>query len=158
MATIDDLVLSGVIEGFELPEWEARGAVRPLHMTPGLFEWGDDKPELHDPRLAIGRRTLFEHFIQFLCDVRCAAKLGAGNLRRLMPTREGILSLHPPGLRLYGWCCAPHSLILVTGALESETKTDRRLNDLKRDEVRRFTRQHNVSHTILRGDIRALFP
>lgn len=127
-------------------------------MTPYLFDWADAKPELHDKQLAIGGRTLFEQLILFLCDVRCAARLGAGDLRRMLPTREGILSLHPPGLRLYGWCCAPHSLILVTGALETETKADRRLNDQRRDDVKTFTRRHGVGNTILRGDIRALFP
>lgn len=75
-----------------------------------------------------------------------------------MPNKHGIWKLHPPGLRIYGWCPAPRSFVAVTGALESETKTDKKLNDKKRDEVRAFIKLHDVGAHIVRGDILAIFP
>jgi hypothetical protein len=66
--------------------------------------------------------------------------------------------MHPPKLRIFGWCPGPHQFVVVCGALESETKADKRLNDAKLDEVLEFIRRNKLGHTILRGDNRAVFP
>jgi hypothetical protein len=66
--------------------------------------------------------------------------------------------MHAPGLRLYGWCPAQRSFVVVTGALESETKNDKRLNDRKREDVVRFIRANDLQSSVFRGDILAVFP
>src|SRR5262249_12511547 len=129
MATIVDAVAAAVLEPFELPDWELRLPVRPLYVTPEFVDWADDSPQLHDKKLAIGGRILFEHLLLTMCEFRCAKRPQAGDLRRLIPTKNGLWKMHPPGLRLYGWCPAQHSFVIVTGALESDTKTDNKLND-----------------------------
>ena len=43
-------------------------------------------------------------------------------------------------------------------ALESETKTNKKLNDKKRDEVLAFIKRHKLEATITRGDVLAVFP
>jgi hypothetical protein len=76
----------------------------------------------------------------------------------MMPTTKGIRTMRPPKLRIYGWCPQPHAFVVVAGALESETKSDRTLNDKKRDEVLAFIKQHKLEHLILTGDNLAVFP
>ena len=158
MATIEDAVEAHHLGVFELPEWELRLPVRPLHVTPAFLGWADGTPQLHDPKLAVGERTIFEHLFLALCDFRCAPHPSAGDLRRLMPTNKGIWKLHAPKLRLYGWCPGKHHLVLVTGALESDTKKDTKLNNAKRQEVEDFIKKHGLQNTVLRGDILAVFP
>src|SRR4051794_18928911 len=127
MATIAEALVRGTLEDFELPDWEARLPIRPLHVTPELFNWAEAKPELRDETLAVGRRTLFEHLTQMFSDFGCSQRPSAGDLRRMMPTARGIWSMHPVGLRVYGWCPAPSTFGAVPAALELETKQDRRL-------------------------------
>ncbi len=76
----------------------------------------------------------------------------------MMPTKKGIWHMYPPGLRVYGWCPSRHAFIAVCGALEKDTKDDKKLNDVKRDEVLRFATQHGLAWTIQKGDFRDLFP
>lgn len=158
MATIPDIIAKGELKPYELPDWEARLPINPLCYTPALEKWIRATEELNDPTMKIGGRTMLEHLDQTFCDLRCSDRPAAGNLRRMMPNRHGIWKLHPPGLRIYGWCPAPRSFVAVTGALESETKTNKKLNDKKRDEVRAFIKLHDVGAHIVRGDILAIFP
>jgi hypothetical protein len=160
MATVEDAVITHVLEPFELPDWELRLPIRPLYVNPELLDWADDTPQLHDEKLAVGGRTLFEHLLVMLCDFRCAERCPphAGDLRRMTPTKKGIWKMHPPRLRIYGWCPAQHAFVAVTGALEAETKADKRLNDKKLNEVLDFIKKHGLQNTILRGDILAIFP
>lgn len=158
MATIEQAVAAGVIGVFELPETDRRLAIRPLWVTQAFLDWADDTAELHDPAFALGGRTLFEHLSQWLCDFRCSEHPAYGDLRRLMPTRHGLWKMHPLRVRVYGWAPRVHSFVAVTAALESETKTDKTLNNRKRDEVREFIRQHGLGQTVLRGDHLAIFP
>jgi hypothetical protein len=158
MATLDDLIAAQVLKAFELPDWEPRLPVRPLWVTDGFVNWADDTVELHDKALGVGSRKLFEHLLQMLCDFRCGERHPTGDLRRVIPTSKGVWKLHPPKLRVYGWCPQQHAFVAITGALESDTKKDRSLNNKKRDEVLRFAKAHKVEHTILRGDISAIFP
>lgn len=159
MATIIEAVAKGVLEVFELPATEGRLSTRPLYVTEGLLDWGDYTNALHDKALALGGRTLFEHLLQTLCDFRCSQRPAqVGELKRMMPTSKGIWSLHSPGLRIYGWCPVAHSFVAVTGALESDTKRDRTLNDKKRNEVLSFANTNGLIGTIKLGDVLALFP
>ncbi len=159
MATIEEVVATGVLDLFELPFFERRSSVRPLYVSTEFMEWGDDTPALHDEALALGGRTLFEHLLQTLCDFRCSVRPAqVGELRRMMPTTKGVWSLHSPGLRVYGWVPRPHSFIAVIGALESATKADKQLNDACRDKVIAFAKQNSIAGTMQLGDILALFP
>jgi hypothetical protein len=158
MATIADALRAAVLEELQLPEWEPRLPERPLFVTPNFLDWADDTPQLHNTKLAVGGRTLFEHLVLALCEFRCASHPHAGDLRRLMPTKKGLWKMHTQGLRLYGWCPGKHQLAIVTGALEFETKADKTLNGKKVQEVEAFIKKHNLSGTILRGDTLAVFP
>ena len=159
MATLEDAI-GAVIVAFEIPEWEPRQPVRPLWVTAALLSWADDKPELHDMACAVGGRTLFEHLFTMFCDFRCAehCPAHAGDLKRMTPTKHGIWKMHPPKVRVYGWCPGQHQFIAVTAALESETKNDKKLNDKKLKEVREFIKKHGLENTVVRGDILAVFP
>jgi hypothetical protein len=160
MATLEDVLTAVVLTAFELPDWEPRQPVRPLWVTPELLSWADAKPELHDMAFAVGARTLFEHLLTMFCDFRCAehCPAHAGDLKRMTPTKHGIWKMHPPKVRVYGWCPGTYQFIAVTAALESETKNDRILNDKKLKEVRDFIKKHGLENTVLRGDILAVFP
>ena len=158
MATLEEAVEAGVFDLFELPAWERRLPIRPLHVTRDLIRWADTTPQLHDPALKIGGRTLFEHLISALCAFRCDDRVHYGDIKPLMPTKHGIWRLCPQRLRVYGWCPARHAFIGVTGVLESATKSDRFLNDAKRDEVRAFIRANGLEATVTRGDYLAVFP
>ena len=158
MATVAQAVASGTLEIFELPAWEKRLPIRPLYVARKFFDWVENKPELHDADREIGGRLLVDHLEQIFCDFRCAERPGAGDLRRMMPTKYGIWKLHPQGLRVYGWCPATHTFVAVEGALVAETKADGKFNDTKLKAVRDFTKAHGLQGTILRGDIRAIFP
>jgi hypothetical protein len=158
MATIEEALARGILEDYALPEWETRPPIRSLHMPPEFFDWVDNTAELYDQSRMIGRRTLYDHLVLMLNEFRCAPSLGAGDLRRMMPTSRGIWKMHPNGLRLYGWCYRPHAMVVVTGALADDTKKVKRLNDNKSKEVVDFARRHGLIETILRGDHREIFP
>jgi hypothetical protein len=158
MATVEDAVRAGALHVFDLPDWEVRLPIRQLWVTTELLDWANMTPELHDMARRVGGRTLFEHLLQIFCDFRRSERFPAGDLRRVMPTKEGVWKLHPPKLRIYGWCPGPNKFVAVTYAFEADTKGDKTLNDKKRDEVLTFIKAHKLQHTILRGDIRAVFP
>lgn len=160
MATVAEVVASGVIVAFEVPAWEPRLPLRPLWVTPALVSWADAKPELHDNAFGVGGRTLFEHLLTMLCDFRCAEHCPshAGDLKRMTPTKHGIWKMHPPKMRVYGWCPGQFQFVGVTATLESETKADHKLNGAKMKEVRDFIQKHALQNTILRGDVLAVFP
>jgi hypothetical protein len=52
----------------------------------------------------------------------------------------------------------PHAFVAVTGALEADSHSDKKLNDKKRDEVLGFIKTHKLEHLVLRGDNLAVFP
>lgn len=81
-----------------------------------------------------------------------------GDLKRMMPTSDGVWSLHSQGVRIYGWCPAEHAFVAVTAALESDTKADKSLNDAKRNDVLNFLTQQNLTSTVMYGDYLAVFP
>lgn len=110
------------------------------------------------PSRNAGGRTRSEHLLTTLSDFRCAERPGGGDLRRLMPTKEGVWKLHPPGLRAYCFFCAPHALVAVDLALEEDTKADKGLNDAKMQGVLSFLREHGLQQTILRGDHFVVLP
>ena len=158
MATLGDAVAAKVLEPYQLPDWEARLPIRPLWVAYELWDWIDGKDELHDVGLGVGRRTIFEHLEQLFCDFCCSPRFAAGDLRRIMPTAKGVRKLHSPKLRIYGWCPGPHSFVAVTAALETDTKTDKKLNDDKRNEVLSFIKTYDLEHLVLKGDNLAVFP
>ena len=158
MATFESVVAAKVLHPFELPEWERRLPLWPLHVADDLYNWVSAKSEMHDQAFAKGGRLLREHLVTTLCDFRCSKRPPAGDLRRLTPTANGIWKMHPPGLRIYGWFPAQCSFVAVAAALEAETKADKGLNDQKLREVRDFIRAHGLQGTVLLGDILAVFP
>jgi hypothetical protein len=157
MATIEDAVKAKVLEPYTLPDWESRLPIRRLWVAYEFWDW-TDKDELHDVAHGAGSRTLFEHIEQMLCDFRCSPRFPAGDLRRMLPNKKGVWKMHPPKLRIYGWCPAPHSFVVVTGAFEADTKKDKKLNATKRDEVLAFIATNKLEQHILRGDHLAIFP
>ena len=129
-------------------------------LRPNCSSWADGKAELHDKALAVGGRTLFEHLLTMFCDFRCAERCPphAGDLRRMTPTKYGIWKMHPPKLRVYGWCPGKNQFAAVTAALKSETKSDKKLNGKKLEQVRNFIKANGLEGAVLRGDILAVFP
>jgi hypothetical protein len=79
-------------------------------------------------------------------------------LEGLTPTKHGVWKMHPPRLRVYGWFPIARTFVVVGGALESETKADKTLNNRRMKEVRDFIQVHGLEKHIVRGDIRAVFP
>lgn len=159
MATVADDLKAAGLELFELPDWELRLPIRQLWIAPGFWTWfdGDD---LHDEEAKIGGKTLAEHIEQLFCDIRCSERPAAGDLRRMVPNAKGIWKLHPNGTRLYGWGAKEECIVVVTGAIESETKdkTKGNVNDQKRDEVLAFIKASGLQRHMIYGDILALFP
>jgi hypothetical protein len=159
MATVEDAVAAKVLEPYRLPDWEVRLPIRPLWVAFEFWDWADGRNDLHDMAVGVGRRTLFEHIEQMFCDFRCSQRFSAGDLRRMMPDTKGIRKMHPPKLRIYGWCPKPNNrFVAVAGALEWETKSDKKLNGKKRDEVLSFIKTHKLEPTVLLGDNLAVFP
>jgi hypothetical protein len=156
MATLDGM--RGVLELFEVPDWESRMAIHPLYVAAELFDWVDGTPELQAPKLGRGGRTLFEHLLLTFCDFRCSIRPPAGDLRRMIPNKHGIWKMHPFGLRVYGWFAAECTFVAVTAALESETKADKTLNNQKLHYVKAFIEDHGLQQTVEMGDILAIFP
>jgi hypothetical protein len=158
MATIADAVAAQVLEPYELPDWEKRLPIRSLWVSYAFWDWADSKEELHGKSLMVGRRTPYEHIEQMFCDFRCSSCFPAGDLRQMMPNSKGVRKMHPPHVRIYGWAPQPHAFVAVTGALETETKINKKLNDKKRDEVLSFISLHKLEHLVLKGDNLAVFP
>jgi hypothetical protein len=69
MATLEDVVASGILHPFELPTWEKRLPLWPLYVADSLFEGANARRELDDPALARGGRSLrelsFRRFVIF---------------------------------------------------------------------------------------------
>ena len=155
MATLQEAVAAKALELYVLPQWERRPAIRPLWFAPALWDWVDATPAMSE---RVGARTLDEHIELTFCEFRCANLFPAGTLRQVMPVKDGVRKLHPPKLRIYGWCPGQHQFVAVTGALESDTKLDKNLNDKKRDDVLQFIRRNGLEETILFGDNLVVFP
>jgi hypothetical protein len=158
MATIAEAVAKGILEKVALPEWEKRQPVRMLYAAPQFLDSIECDAALRDASKKSGGRVLYEHLWQMLCDFRCAKRPGAGDLRRMEPTKKGIWTMRPMKLRLYGWVPALHSFVIVDWAYEAETKKDKSLNNKKRDAVLGFIKTNKLEETKLLGDILALFP
>jgi hypothetical protein len=158
MATLKQVTDAGLLEVFAPPDWERRRPVRPLWVAAALMDWAYETPELNDMAMAQGRRTLCEHLIQMFSDFCCDGRVHYSDLKRMLPTANGIWHMYPPGLRIYGWVPRQDAFVAVTGALVGDTKTDPRLNDRKRDEVLAFAQRAGLSHTIQTGDYLDLFP
>jgi hypothetical protein len=159
MATIEEAIAQGYLDLFELPDGDERLPVRPLYVTQAFLDFADNTNAMHEMKFGAGGRTIFEHLLQALCEFRCGTRpAGAGDLRRMMPTKHGIWSFHTVGLRTYGWCPAPHAFVVITSALEMDTKINKGLNDAKRAEVLAFAKAHGLAETIKLGDLLALFP
>src|SRR6266403_1956759 len=103
MATLSSALSRGVLERYIVPEWEVRPQLRPAYTAPELTQWADSTLELVDEAAKIGRRLLIEHLEQLFCDFACSERPPAGDVRRMIPTGRGILSVHAPGVRVYGW-------------------------------------------------------
>ena len=159
MATIDDVIRTKALEVYALPDWEVRPTRWPLWIASSSFwGWYDGTSALHDEERKINGRTMGEHIDLLLCDLRCSERPAAGNLRRMIPNSDKVWKFHPPGVRLYGFAAAQGAMVVVTGALERETKTIRNLNERKRDEVKAFIRTHRLESCVLSGDILAVYP
>jgi len=156
MATLDDMLRTGALEPFDIPDWDGRLPIHRLYVTPALVRWVDETEALK--LIKHGGRTLQEHLEQIFADFRCSERPAAGDLRRMVPTRHGIWKMHPVGLRVYGWCPARRTFAAVSAALEIDTKTNRGLNAAKLNEVREFIMKHHAEETIVRGDILDIFP
>jgi hypothetical protein len=162
MATINDCIRNQLLECHELPSWETRLPINELWICQSFWDWFDATDALHDEKTKVGSRTFGEHIEQFLCDLRCLERPHAGDVRRMIPNRDCIWSLHSPGVRIYGWAIKVRAFVIVTGALELETKQkvagQKSVNDKKRDEVKRFISTNGLSDKVIKGDILAVFP
>lgn len=156
MPTFDALVKAGHVVRYAKPIWESRDAIREVYVTPELFDWADENPTVLSVNHGSGNRSRLEHLEQLFCDLMCATRPGAGDLRRLMPTNKGVWKLHPYGLRVYGWFPKRGVFVAVAGALLEDTKKDKSLNDRMRDKVEAFILQHGLKDVMVRGDINAV--
>jgi hypothetical protein len=156
MATILDAISSKLLDAFQLPSWEERMPIRELYVANEFMDWADSTSRLHSEMA--GPKTLGEHLEQSFCDFRCSESVPVGELRRMMPTRYGVWKMHPPGLRVYGWCPAKHAFVAVTAAFEIDTKTDKDLNNIKLKYVQNFIDKGHLENTVLRGDASEIFP
>jgi len=163
MATLEPPIIAtavrtGLLERVPLPDWESRLPIRNLYGTPDFLDDIEQNATLVDLNLSIANRTLYDHLWQMFADFRCAARPGAGNLRRMMPVDRGIWSMRPPKLRVYGWCPFTHAFVAVTWALEEDTKADKKLNNKMRDEVLAFIKKNKLEGGILKGEYLETFP
>lgn len=156
MATIADAIKSGRLAPYLLPEWERRSPIRNLYVRPEFFDWADSNAALMDMKLGKGGRDRLEHLEQLFCDFRCSQRPGAGDLKRMMPTSDGVWKMHPYGLRIYGWFPEKGTFAVVTGALVEDTKSTKGLNDQKLDEVLSFISQNKLTGHVILGDINAV--
>lgn len=156
MATLSDALKNEVVSLYLLPEWEGRSPIRKLYVTPEFFDWADEHPKLMDKKLGKAGKDRLEHLEQMFCDFRCAKRPGAGDLRRLIPNSAGVWKMHPYGLRVYGWFTARSEFVVVCGAIEEDTKSDKKLNDEKVKEVKQFIAKHELSDYVVLGDINAV--
>ena len=157
MATIASAVDDGVLVPFTLPRWELRQPIRPIYVAPALRAWIMGTDELWDETLGRGRRTRADHLEQMFCDFCCAEHPGAGEIRRVVPTRDGILKFQPFGSRVLGWCPAPHQFVAVSGCLKLNEGNTKLVNDAMQ-RVKEFIRNHDLADTVLRGELNELFP
>jgi len=128
-------------------------------MTRSFLEWTDLVDDFLAEEFRTSRRSHAEHLEMMFSDYRCADRPGAGDLKRMKPTGQGVRKMHPPGLRIYGFCLKPGAaFVAVTGALEIETKRDGRVNTLKLREVRKFIRDNRLDDVVMRGNNYELFP
>ncbi|UGY15085.1 hypothetical protein HAP48_0042265 [Bradyrhizobium septentrionale] len=134
--------------------------IRQLWIAPSFWEWFDAEEALHDLKRKSGGKTLGEHIIQMFCDLRCSERPGAGDVRKMMPTKKHVWKLHPPKSRLYGWAVREECLAIIYGATESATKdkSDGNISNKKRDEVIGFIKASKLTKHIFMGDYLALFP
>ena len=158
MATITSIVQAKILEPYQLPDWEVRLPIRQLWISFEFWDWVEATRSLHDQHRKIGGRTLCEHMEQLLCDFRCAPRIGAGDIKRMMPTPDGIWKLHPKGMRLYGWAPQKDAMVIIAGALESETKIDKDLNNKRMAQVLEFISANELSDSVERGEIYVVFP
>lgn len=159
MATIEEATKAKLLEPFRLPHRETRMPCWPLWVAHCFWDWYDATDVLHDEKYLIGRRTIGEHIDQLFCDLRCSKRPGSGgDLRRVMPDKDGVWSLHAPGVRCYAWATQVGAFVVAAGALEKDTKADKSLNGQKRDQVKRFIRDHELQNTVKLGDIHAIYP
>ncbi|MCC0807593.1 hypothetical protein FPV16_15375 [Methylobacterium sp. W2] len=142
---------------FKLPRWETRQSIRPLYVAPSLIDWVKTTDEMWSKELGRGRRVRAEHLEQMFCDFCCADHPGAGEIRRVNPTSDGILKFQPFGSRVLGWCSAPHEFVAVVPCLKMPSGNMKLIND-KRDEVIKFIQDHELEQTVLRGGLNELFP
>lgn len=157
MTTIEQCVAKGILEVVPVPDYDDRNPVRQLWATPSLLDEIEDSADLRE--MGEGGRSIYEHLWQFWADFRCARRPGgAGDLKRMMPTKKGVWKMHPPGLRVYGWVPRIHSFVCVTYATESDSHSDRGLNDRKFAEVLGFAISNDLVGTFKMGDYLALFP
>lgn len=158
MATIANIVQTKIVEVYQLPSWEPRLPLRQLWVAYQFWDWVENTIELHDDSFKSGGRTLFEHMEQIFCDFRCSKRIGAGDIRRMVPNVDGIRKMHPVGLRIYGWAPEKDSFVAVTGTLESVTKRDKMTNDNKMKCVLDFIKSNNLKHTVTQGDNSVVYP
>ncbi len=159
MATILEAVRNGVLEPFEIPDWERRLPERMLWLTPALWDQIDNEPRAHIASAKLGGRTPYEHMDSMFTDFRCGERaLGHSEIKRMNPTSSGVWEMHPPGLRVFGWCPEPHAFVAVSLAIVEDLKADSKLYDKHRDGVIAFAKAQGLSSTLTLGDYRALFP
>lgn len=157
MATIADLVRRGVLDEYELQDWEVRVPLRPLYVAPAIFEWVDSTPETYDGRLLKAKRTPLDHLEQFFADLRCSARPAVSGFRRMTPTKHGIWKCHPELLRVFGWICAPDTFVAISAVLERDVKANKALYATHMKRVRAFIIAHKLKNEVLMGDARAVF-
>lgn len=154
MATISDALRSGILCEYRLPDWELRDPLRKLYHHPDFFDhWADTNAVMNDISKGSGQRTRTELLEQLFCEWRCARRPSGYELKRIRPVDQGVCKLHPYKARIYGWFTMRGEFVAISGATEEATKENKKLTDLRRDEVLKFIRNHKLQEECFQGEI-----
>jgi hypothetical protein len=155
MATVYQLLRSGDIERYQLPQWETREPIRELYGIPELFDWVMENPIMQDESDKKGGKDRLEHLQALFSEFRCDKQPGGGNLRRVNPSGEGVFKLQPYGARVFGVFIEPKVFIGVCAIVSEEGhgKNAKQTYTEMRTQVLNFVKKHNLQDEILKGEI-----
>lgn len=154
MATVDEALSGGMLAEYRISSWELRLPKRKLLYAHDFFDsWADVEPRMMDISLGKGARTRHEHLETIFNDFVCAERPAGGDLRRVMPVKDGVFKLHPFGSRIYGFFSGEAEFVAVAGAIAEDTKSDKKLNDKKRNAVLKFVKQNGLETSMFKGEI-----
>lgn len=155
---IKDALRAKVIEEWALPAHEGREALRRVYIAGEMFDRVDNDVSLHHAKEGEGGRTRYEQMLIALADFRCLQRPGGADIKRLMPTKKGVWSLHARGLRIFGWITEASAFVAVTYEHTEACHGRGSLVEARLADVLAFAEKYKLASTIQYGDLLALVP